>query len=162
MKRKIVHVYLSGGMEYAKNEGIDWRNDLDTWIRKNLEHNIFNPNIESEKYLGKSLPDRNFRALKSTDIQAYIKIVKKFVIIDSKEIAIRSDYVVCYWDKSAQRGAGTKGELTIARYFNKPVYMVTRIPKERIPGWVLGCVTQFFISFGQLKEFLVLKYSVTK
>ena len=162
MKRKIVHVYLSGGMEYAKNEGVGWRNDIDTWIRKNLAHNVFNPNTESEKYLRKSLPNKNFRALKSTDIQAYTTIVKKFVIIDSKKIAERSDYVICYWDQSAQRGAGTKGELTIARYFNKPVYMVTRIPKERIPGWVLGCVTKFFISFAQLKEFLVLKYSVTK
>jgi hypothetical protein len=162
MKQKVIRVYLSGGMEYAKNEGIDWRNDLDTWIRKNLGHNIFNPNIESEKYLGKSLPNRNFRALKSINIQAYTKIVKKFVIIDSKEIAERSDYIICYWDQSAQRGAGTKGELTIARYFNKPVYMVTRMPKERIPGWVLGCVTKFFVSFEQLKEFLLSKYLVSK
>jgi hypothetical protein len=162
MKRKVVRVYLSGGMEYAKNEGIDWRKDIDTWIRKNLSHNIFNPNIESEKYLVKSLPNRNFRSLKSTDIKAYTKIVEKFVIIDSKEIAMRSDYVICYWDQSAQRGAGTKGELTIARYFNKPVYMVTRIPKERIPGWVLGCVTEFFNSFDQLKEFLISKYLLSK
>lgn len=159
MKHKIVRAYLSGGMEYAKNEGIDWRNDIGSWIYNNLGHNIFNPNIESEKYLTKSLSNRNFRPLKSTDIDAYTRIVKQFVIKDSKEIATRSDYVVCHWDQSAQRGAGTKGELTIARYFNKPVYMVTRIPKERIPGWVLGCVTEFFISFEQLKEFLFLKYS---
>jgi hypothetical protein len=85
--------------------------------------------------------------------------VKKFVSIDSKEIAVRSDYVICYWDASAQRGAGTKGELTIARYFNKPVYMVTHMPKEKIPGWVLGCVTNFFNSFDQLKNFLLLKYA---
>ena len=51
MKQKIVRVYLSGGMEYAKNEGIDWRNDIEKWIRKNLGHSIFNPNTESEKFL---------------------------------------------------------------------------------------------------------------
>jgi hypothetical protein len=78
--------------------------------------------------------------------------------LDSKEIAECSDYVICYWDQGAQRGAGTKGELTIARYFNKPVYMVTRIPKVNIPGWVLGCVTEFFDSFEHLKEFLVSYY----
>lgn len=158
MKHKKARVYLSGGMEYAKNEGIDWRNDISSWIHKNLGHNIFNPNIESEKYLAKSLSNKNFRSLKSIDIKTYSKIVKQFVIKDSKEIATRSDYVICYWDQSAQRGAGTKGELTIAQYFNKPVYMVTRIPKKRIPGWVLGCVTEFFSSFEQLKEFLFLKY----
>ncbi len=157
MKHKIARAYLSGGMEYAKNEGIDWRNDIDSWLSKNLNHIVFNPNIESEKYLAKSLSNKSFRLLKSTDIKNYIKIVRKFVVKDSKEIATRSDYIICYWDESAQRGAGTKGELTIARYFNKPVYLVTRIPKEKIPGWVLGCVTEFFDSFEQLKEFLSTK-----
>jgi hypothetical protein len=158
MKRKRSRAYLSGGMEYAKNEGIDWRNDIGSWVYKNFGHTIFNPNIESEKYLAKSLPNKNFRSLKSTDIESYTKIVRQFVIMDSKEIATRSDYVICYWDHSAQRGAGTKGELTIARYFNKPVYLVTRMSKENIPGWVLGCVTEFFTSFEQLKEFLASKY----
>jgi len=155
MKQKRLRVYLSGGMEYAKNEGINWRSEMDIWIRKNLHHQVFNPNIESEKYLAKLLPNKDFRSLKSTDIKAYTKIVKKFVILDSKEIATRSDYIICYWDQSAQRGAGTKGELTIARYFNKPVYMVTSMPKEDIPGWVLGCITEFFSSFEQLKTFLI-------
>ncbi len=100
---------LSGGMEYAKNEGINWRNNIGSWISKNLGHKIFNPNIESEKYLANSLPNKNFRSLKSTDIKTYTKIVRRFVIKDSKEIATRSDYVICYWDQSAQRGAGTKG-----------------------------------------------------
>jgi hypothetical protein len=158
MKHKIARVYLSGGMEYAKNEGMDWRNDISFWVRKNLGHCIFNPNIESEKYLAKLLPNKNFRSLKSTDIKIYTKIVQQFVIKDSREIATRSNYIICYWDKSAQRGAGTKGELTIARYFNKPVYFVTHMPKEKIPGWVLGCVTEFFGSFEHLKEFLFSKY----
>jgi hypothetical protein len=155
MKQKTIRVYLSGGMEYAKNEGIDWRQDLELWIRKTLGHKVFNPNVESEKLLAQSLPNRDFRSLKSTDLKTYSKIARQFVFLDSKEIALRSDYVICYWDQGAQRGAGTKGELTIARYFNKPVYMVTRIPKIKIPGWVLGCVTEFFSSFEQLKEFLV-------
>ena len=131
---------------------------VETWISKTLGHKVFNPNVESEKFLAKSLPIKSFRSLKSTDIKIYTKIVRQFVIKDSKEIATRSDYVICYWDKGAHCGAGTKGELTIARYFNKPVFMVTRIPKEKIPGWVLGCVTEFFSSFEKLKKFLVSIY----
>lgn len=153
-----MHAYLSGGMEYAKNEGFNWRKELDLWIRTNLGHKVFNPNTESEKYLINILPDRNFRSLKSNNIDAYIKIVRRFVQKDSEEIALRSDYVICYWDPSAQRGAGTKGELTIARYFHKPVYLVTRMPLEKIPGWVLGCITNIFSTFNQLKEFLDSKY----
>jgi hypothetical protein len=159
VKHKRLNVYLSGGMEYAKNEGIDWRSDLDEWIKINLKHSVFNPNAESYKYLRKHMPNNDFRHCKTSDIDAYTKIVKHFVDLDSKEIALRSDYVICYWDRSAQRGAGTKGELTIARYFKKPVYMVTRIHKKDIPGWVLGCVTKFFLSFDILKSYLHRTYS---
>jgi hypothetical protein len=156
-----MHVYLSGGMEYALNEGKDWRLDIENWIQKSLKHKVFNPNVASDQYLRKVLHKNNFRSLKSTNIETYIKIVQKFVIQDSKEIATRSDYVICYWDMSAQRGAGTKGELTIAKYFMKPVYLVTQVPKEKIPGWVLGCVTEFFSSFEDLKEYLIQNYTST-
>lgn len=159
MAHKRIHVYLSGGMEYALNEGKDWRLDIENWIQKSLKHKVFNPNAVSDQYLRKVLHKNNFRSLKSTNLDTYIKIVQKFVIQDSKEIATRSDYVICYWDMSAQRGAGTKGELTIAKYFMKPVYLVTHIPKEKIPGWVLGCVTEFFSSFEDLKEYLIQNYT---
>ena len=158
MAYKGLHVYLSGGMEYAQNEGKDWRIEIENWLRKELKHKVFNPNVVSDQYLRKVLHGNNFRSLKSTNIDAYIKIVKRFVIQDSKEIATRSDYIICYWDISAQRGAGTKGELTIAKYFMKPVYLVTHIPKEKIPGWVLGCVSGFFSSFEDLREYLMQNY----
>ena len=74
--------------------------------------------------------------------------------IDCDEIALRTDFVVVYWDDSAQRGAGTKGELTMAHFFKKPVYMVTAMPPDSIPGWVLGCVSRVFDDFESLKEFL--------
>jgi hypothetical protein len=32
--------------------------------------------------------------------------------------------------------------------------MVTAMPLEAIPSWVLGCVSQIFGDFGSLKEFL--------
>ena len=159
MAHKRMHVYLSGGMEYALNEGKDWRLDIENWIQKSLKHKVFNPNVASDQYLHKVLHKNNFRSLKSTNLDTYIKIVQKFVIQDSKEIATRSDYVICYWDMSAQRGAGTKGELTIAKYFMKPVYLVTHMPKEKIPGWVLGCVTEFFSSLDDLKEYLIQNYT---
>jgi hypothetical protein len=155
---KKYHAYLSGGMEYANNEGVDWRNEIENWIIQKLKHIVFNPNKESQKLLTKLLPQKNFRELKSTDIDTYINIAKRFIDKDSKEIALRSDYIICYWDESAQRGAGTKGELTLARYFKKPVYMVTNISRQQIPGWVLGCVTSTYDSFELLQVFLMKKY----
>lgn len=149
-------VYLSGGMEYAENEGRDWRQEMQHWLHDHFACEVFNPNVESDKFFAARHPGTDVRKLKETDIVTYASIVSQLVEIDCKEIAERSDLVICYWDESAQRGAGTKGELTIARHFGKPVYMVTSMPYVEIPGWVLGCTTFIFSSFEELKRFLVM------
>lgn len=157
MSRKI-RTYLSGGMEYAKSEGEDWRRSMDGWITSELGHSVFNPNKESEKYLRKKIPKEDLRKLKFSNIERFQSIVRGIVKMDSREIAYNSDYVICYWDSSALRGAGTKGELTLARFFGKPVYMITKMKKSTIPGWILGCTTRIFPSFSLLKTFLKEKY----
>lgn len=162
MRRKTLRVYLSGGMEYAKGEGADWRKELHRWIDKHLGHSVFNPNEESKNFLTKHFPNGDFRKLKSSDTQNFIRLVRRIVDLDSGEIAHKSDYVICYWDRSAQRGAGTKGELTIAKFFGKPVYMVTKMKHQDIPGWILGCTTKIFRSFSELKRFLQRKYGYSK
>lgn len=162
MKRKRLRVYLSGGMEYARGEGADWRNEIDDWVRSTLGHSVFNPNKESAKYLMKRLRNDDFRKLKVENLPRFTSLVRGIVDLDSKEIAERTDYVICYWDRSAQRGAGTKGELTIARLCRKPVYMVTEMKPDNIPGWVLGCATRMFPSFDVLKSFLTKRYKKRK
>ncbi len=149
-----MNVYLSGGMEYADGEGAHWRRDLQSWLEQHLTHTVFNPNVESERFFTKNFPGTDFRALKFQDLGRYQDIVRHLVDIDCAEIATRSDYVICYWDEGAAKGAGTKGELTMARYFRKPVYLVTRFDLSQLPGWVLGCTTQIFSSFEELKEAL--------
>ena len=161
--RDSLRVYLSGGMEYAHKEGADWRNEIDTWIRTSLGHEVFNPNKESARYLSGLLTNGNdFRSLKSADLKKFTELVSGIVDLDSKELAEHTDYVVCYWDHSAQRGAGTKGELTIARLYRKPVYMVTEMHPENIPGWILGCTSEMFSSFEELKRYLLKQFSTTK
>jgi hypothetical protein len=147
-------VYLSGGMEYAANEGRDWRSTIQEWLERRLCCTVFNPNLESENFFRTHAPGVDFRALKLKDPLKFKELVARVVDIDCREIAERSDYVVCLWDEAAMRGAGTKGELTLARFFGKPVYMVTHIPLTEIPGWVLGCTTELFPDFTGLQSFL--------
>ncbi|MBI5476123.1 MAG: hypothetical protein HY964_05225 [Ignavibacteriales bacterium] len=147
-------VYLSGGMEYADGEGINWRKEMQDWIQTKLSHSVFNPNVESDLFFESKYPRVDFREIKKTDIKLYQEIVRHLVDIDCKEIADLSDYVICYWDEGAAKGAGTKGELTMARYFNKPVYLVTSFNLHDIPGWVLGCTTEIFPDFDSLKLYL--------
>lgn len=40
-----------------------------------------------------------------------------------------------------------------------PVYMVTSKSANEISGWILGCITQIFQDFDELKQFLKDKYS---
>lgn len=150
-----MNVYLSGGMEYAEGEGVQWRKEMQEWIESNLRHDVFNPNVESERFFSQHYPDTDFRKLKVEDTLSYSHIICNLVEIDCKEIAHRSDYVICYWDEGAAKGAGTKGELTMAKFFGKPVYLVTSFPLHELPGWVLGCVTKSFKSFEELKRFLL-------
>lgn len=152
-------VYLSGGMEYASDEGKDWRSTLQQWLERELCCSVFNPNLESARFFATHYPTANFRKLKKEDPSLYKMIASGLVDLDCDEIAHRTDLVICYWDVSAMRGAGTKGELTMARFFHKPVYMVTTMPQEEIPGWVLGCTTELFPSFDALKESLMQRES---
>jgi len=152
--RKNLRVYLSGGMEYASNEGRDWRSTLQEWLERELGCSVFNPNHESARFFAAHYPAVNFRRLKKENPSLFTTIASGLVDLDCAEIAERTDLLICYWDESAMRGAGTKGELTIAKFFKKPVYMVTEIPREEIPGWVLGCATELFPSFEALKEHL--------
>jgi hypothetical protein len=150
-----MRVYLSGGMEYADGEGVYWRKDMQVWLETQLKHSVFNPNVESDKFFSAYYPKIDFRNIKQTNIDLYQEIVRRLVDIDCKEIANHSDYVICFWDDGAVKGAGTKGELTMAKFFEKPVYLVTSIPLFDIPGWVLGCTTEIFSNFEQLKQFLL-------
>ena len=149
-----MRVYLSGGMEYAAGEGVHWRKDLQGWLEEHLRHDVFNPNVESDRFFRTRHPAVDFRALKRDDVPRYQQIARSLVEIDCREIAERTDYVICFWDEGAAKGAGTKGELTMARFFAKPVYMVTSYPPQEIPGWILGCVTRTFGTFDELKTFL--------
>lgn len=150
--------YLSGGMEYASNEGRDWREIMQEWLQQELHASVFNPNIESDRLFTTRHAGVNFRALKSDAPDRYRAIAAELVELDCHEIAERSDVVICLWDQSAMRGAGTKGELTMAKYFHKPVYMVTAMPHSDIPGWVLGCVTRIFENFEELRKYLKLTH----
>jgi len=147
-------VYLSGGMEYADGEGRDWRLMMQEWLERELHWSVFNPNRESERFFRERHATVDFRSLKAVDIDHYRTIAAELVDVDCREIAERTDILICYWDASAMRGAGTKGELTMARYCAKPVFLVTAIPTIDIPGWVLGCITRLFPDFDTLKDFL--------
>jgi len=43
--------YLSGAMEFAKNEGANWRKEMTLWLDKKLAHSVYNPVVESQSIM---------------------------------------------------------------------------------------------------------------
>jgi hypothetical protein len=152
-----MRVYLSGGIEYSPDKGRKWRADLLPLLRE-LGHDFYDP-AEDER---KSLDDdeiQQFRQWKTTDLQRFQRAVRKIIDFDIDRIEDRTDYIICYWDESATKGAGTHGELTVAFRRGIPVYLVLGMPIERVSGWILGCANEVFQDFESLRVFLREKYA---
>ena len=146
--------YLSGSIEFADDGGKAWRRELTPFLRETLGHQVYDP-AEDEK---KNLTDEeatHFRSWKTADPERFQRTVRKIIDWDLDLIEKQADYLVCYWEQSASRGAGTQAELTAAYRKGIPVYLVTELPASEISGWILGCAEQVFGGFGELRQFLL-------
>jgi hypothetical protein len=149
--------YLSGSIEYSPDNGKSWRAQVTPFVR-DLGHDVYDPALDEKKNLDEH-EVRVFRQWKATDLPRFQTTVRKIIAWDLDWIEQKSDYVICYFDEAAARGAGTQGELTVAHRMGLPVYVVLGMPVEKISGWILGCATEVFFDFEQLRLFLAAKYS---
>jgi hypothetical protein len=149
--------YLSGSIEYSPDYGKSWRAELTPFLRE-LGHDVYDPALDEKKNLADD-EVREFRRWKTTDLPKFQGTVRKIIAWDLDWIEHKSDYIICFWDDAAARGAGTQGELTYAHRLKIPVYLVLGAPLERVSGWILGCATEVFDNFETLKDFLARQYS---
>lgn len=149
--------YLSGSIEYSRDYGKSWRAELTPFVR-DLGHEVYDPALDEKKNLNDQ-EVRVFRQWKTTDLPRFQKTIRKIIAWDLDWIEQKSDYVICFFDEAAARGAGTQGELTVAHRTGVPVYLVLGMPIERVSGWILGCATEVFFDFEQLKSYLAVKFA---
>jgi hypothetical protein len=152
-----MRAYLSGSIEYSPDLGKGWRAQVTPFLRA-LGHEVYDPAADEKKNLTDE-EVREFRGWKTTDLVRYQAAVRKIIAWDLDWIESRSDYVVCYWDAAAARGAGTQGELTLAHRCGIPVYLVLGMPSRVVSGWILGCATRVFDNFAELQSFLSRTYA---
>lgn len=143
--------YLAGGIEYSPDKGKAWRASITPFLRS-LGHEVYDPAEDEQKNLTEA-ERADFRGWKSADLPRFQKTVRKIIDWDLDIIA-RCDYVVAFWDDSAQRGAGSSAELTVAYRRDIPVLLVAGMDVEKISGWVLGCATEVFVDFEGLRKYL--------
>jgi len=150
-------VYLSGPIENARNSGADWRKMMTEWLKLNLDHGVFDPVLET-KTITNEYGEGNFRELKKSRPAEYKKLFRKIIKKDLKAVIEKADYLIVLWDKSVFKGGGTHGEVTMAYWFGKPIFLVNRLPLDDLSSWISSCATQTFNSFDELKEGLYNTY----
>jgi hypothetical protein len=152
-----MRVYLAGGIEYCPDHGRKWRADLTPALRE-LGHDPYDPAEDEQKTLDEDEVGQ-FRQWKASDLPKFQRAVRKIIHFDLDRLERQTDYIVCFWDEAATKGAGTHGELTIAFRRGIPVYLVLGMPREKVSGWILGCATEVFGDFDSLKDFLREKHA---
>ena len=147
--------YLSGAMENAKNDGSVWRNEMTIWLRDKLDHSVIDPVITTNKLINKS-DSQNYRNWKTSDPNKFREFVRQAIDNDLNSVVNISDYLICLWNDEVLIGGGTHGEVTMAYYHNKPIYLVNQLKMpNQISGWIMSCSTKIFTNFKSMQKELI-------
>ncbi len=144
-------------MENAKDGGANWRKEITSWLIDNLNHGVFDPFVESQELM-KNYEEKEFRRLKQTDPKKYVEVIRIAIKNDLDAVVNKADYLICLWDENVFKGAGTHSEVTFAYYYEKPIYLVNKLPICDLSGWIMSCATEMVDDFESLKVILKNKY----
>jgi len=144
----VTTAYLSGPMEYSVSQGIRWRRWYEKRLKKVGVKCIVPNDLEQDVLSSLEVP---LAELKLTNRERYKEIVRRFLITDLEEVG-KSDFVIVKW--TGEMTAGTPMEAIHAVLRGIPVYLITGIPLDRVPGSLLSCCTEEFHSLEALIEHL--------
>lgn len=148
------NIYLSGGMQYAKDLGAQWRIDASEALRSMQYFPLDITELDvaySKDHGGLFTPtDRSKHLEFKSDIR------KHFIQTDLNLIQNMTDAIVIYYDESVRLGAGTVSECQFAYNLNMPVFLVCDYPDmfKEVPGWLQGLTTKMFQTFDELYAYL--------
>ncbi len=145
-------IYLAGAIEAAPDDGKTWRKDITQFLDSELNIAVFDPSQHEQDFLSKEEIE-NFRKWKSVDTKRFRPVIKKIIDRDLRQLLEKCDAVICLWDEYVIHGGGTHGELTLAYEHKMPVYLVLGMPLENVASWIVGCTTEVFSSFEEMKQY---------
>src|SRR5262245_59715857 len=145
--------YLSGGMEFKNNLGIEWRE----WLTQELEklgHNTVDPTKLEENNNIKGPIQYHLTDLKKQGRLDEVRNLVRNSLFRKDMYGIQlSDAMVVLYDTYVQKGAGTLAETWEAFREGLPVYAVSLLPLEEIPTWLIGETTELFFDFNDLLKY---------
>ncbi len=149
-------IYLAGAIEAAPDDGKAWRRDIGQFLDAEFSIEVFDPSQHEQDFLTEE-EKHNFRQWKSTDIKRFRPVIKKIIDRDLEQLLEKCDAVICLWDEYVIPGGGTHGELTLAYEHKMPVYLILGMPLEKVASWIVGCTTEIFLNFDEMKQYFIKK-----
>ncbi len=143
-------LYLSGGMEKAIENGVQWRRDCAAeliWLNF-TPLDIAALDLEYIKKNGPVYLDKD----PSNYLQYKSNIRYQFIYTDLRLIVDNSDAVIAYYDQSFKDGAGSFAECQCAYDHSKPLFVVSDF--QHVPSWLKSLSTALFYSFENLYDYL--------
>ena len=118
------NIYLSGGMQFAENEGAGWRQDISVWLKQlgYFPLDICELDAAYAKKYGHFL-----RGINRDDgyLQRKSNVRKHFIETDLNLIINDSDAMIVLYDESVRLGAGTISECQVAYNNDIPIFIVS-------------------------------------
>ncbi len=152
-----MRIYLAGAIEAAPDDGSTWRKEMTQFLEEELDWTTFDPSQHEQDFLTEE-EKAHFREWKVTDLKRFRSVIKKIIDRDLEQLLEKCDAVICLWDEYVIQGGGTHGELTLAYDRDMPVYLVLGMPLKKVSSWIVGCTTEVFPDFPELKKYLSTKY----
>ena len=118
---------------------------------------MFDPVVETKSIVNEN-SGKDFRSLKVSEPEKYKSIIRKIIKVDLDAVVNHADYLIVKWDKSVFKGGGTHGEITLAHWLGKPVYLVNDLPIDDVSSWIFSCSELIFSDFEDLKNKLIKIY----
>lgn len=135
-RRNFKRIYLSGGQQHCAVGGSNWRAKVGAKLFKmgfEVENPVFDEGCISDEY------GVNLAQLKEENFQRYMEAATKVIKLDYS-VVTRCNAMLVYWNESAEKGGGTKSEITWGHDINIPVVTVlaSNYSREDLPFWTVG------------------------
>lgn len=146
-------IYLSGGMQHARNLGSGWRKRCSDKLRSLGFYplDIAELDIKYTENHGEL-----YRFISDDELlQRKSNIRKHFIETDINLIRNNTDALIVLYDESVRKGAGTTSEIHEAFMLDIPVFLLnTYDALDEIPGWMQAETTRIFNNWNDLYSYL--------
>ena len=150
--------YLSGAIDFSPDKGAAWREDITPFLQE-INVRVFNPLRHHDNFCIEEDIDTVKRPhmeelLKNGRYEELQQEMREIVHLDLRSIDMASFMIVNY-DTSIHM-CGTIEEISIASNQVKPILLMCKNGKNKLPPWLYGRLQHeyFFDSWDSLKDYL--------